>query len=254
MRRRLSDCYLGTRVPKVNLQVSGGGVSMLLTVRDVSTMLRVPEPTVYRWVQAKGLPVQQVNGHQRMNPVQLLEWLAENRVPITGDVFLPGNGAVPRLHSAIESGGVHSNVPGCTPSEALEAIVDRLPVLHDVPRDDLLALLRSRESAGSTYLGSGFAIPHPRYPLVHAAVAPTLAVCHLAAPIAWEPGNAVHTVFALVAPTPRTHLRLLAKLMFGLSNPAFRDVISRKSTAEQTLAAAAKIDEAIQELRPTPEA
>ena len=227
---------------------------MLLTVRDVSRMLRVPEPTVYQWVQEKGLPVQQVNGHQRLNPVHLLEWLAENRVPITGDVFPPGNGVVPRLDRAIECGGVHWNVPGSTTREALEAIVDRLPVLPDVSREDLLALLRSREAVGSTYLGSGFAIPHPRYPLVHATVPPTLAVCHLVAPITWEPGNTVRTVFTLVAPTPRTHLRLLAKLMFALSDPAFRDVICRKASAEQTIAAAAVIDDAIRQPRPAPEA
>ncbi len=227
---------------------------MLLTVRDVSTMLRVPEPTVYRWVQEKGLPVQQVNGHQRLNPVHLLEWLAENHVPITGDVFPPGNGAVPRLDRAIECGGVHSNVSGSTPGEALEAIVDRLPVLPDVPREDLLALLRSREAVGSTYLGTGFALPHPRYPLVHATVPPTLAVCHLAAPITWEPGKTVYTVFTLVAPTPRAHLRLLAKLMFALSDPAFRDVVGRKASAEQTVAAATKIDDALRQPRPVPEA
>lgn len=226
---------------------------MLLTVRDVSTMLRVPEPTVYRWVQEKGLPVQQVNGRLRLNPVHLLEWLAENRIPITGDVFPPSNGAVPRLDRAIACGGVHWNVPGSTPSEVLEAIVDRLPVLPDVPRDDLLALLRSREAVGSTYLGSGFAIPHPRYPLVHATVPPTLAVCYLAAPITWEPGNIVHTVFTLVAPTPRIHLRLLGKLMFALSDPAFRDVIGRKASAEQTIAAAKEIDDMIRQLRPAPE-
>jgi len=226
---------------------------MLLTVRDVSTMLRVPEPTVYRWVQEKGLPVQQVNGHQRLNPVHLLEWLAENHIPITGDVFPPGNGAIPRLDRAIESGGVHWNVPGSTPTEVLVAIVDRLPVLPEVSREDLLALLRSREAVGSTYLESGFAIPHPRYPLCQTMVTPTLAVCHLATPIVWEPGKTVLTVFTLIAPTPRTHLRLLAKLMFALSNSAFRDVIAHKASAEQTIAAATAIDEAIRHQRHSPE-
>jgi PTS system nitrogen regulatory IIA component len=232
-------------------------VAMLLTVRDVSRMLRVSEPTVYRWVQEKGLPVQQVNGHQRLNPVHLLEWLAENRIPITGEVFPPGNGAIPRLDHAIECGGVHWDVPGSTPSEVLEAIVDRVPMRPDVPRDDLLALLRSREGVGSTSLGSGFAVPHPRYPLVHATIPPTLAVCHLTAPIAWDPNNPadmVQTVFTLIAPTPRIHLRLLAKLMYALSNSAFRNVIARKASAEETITAATAIDEALRLPQPTPEA
>lgn len=228
-------------------------VSMLLTVRDVSTMLRVPESTVYRWVQEKGLPVQQVNGHHRLNPVHLLEWLAENHIPIAEDVFPPGNGAVPRLDRAIECGGVHWNVPGSTPSEVLVAIVDRLPVSPDIPREDLLALLRSREAKGSTYLRSGIAIPHPRYPLVHTTVPPTLAVCYLAAPVVWGPGKTVHTVLMLVAPTPRSHLRLLAKLMFALSNPTFREVILRQASAEQTIAAATAIDDAIQRPQPASE-
>lgn len=219
---------------------------MLLTIRDVSAILHVSESMVHRWVRDKGLPIQQVNGHDRVTPVHLLEWLADHPMPIKSDVFPSnGSGLTPRLDDALKAGGVHSNVPGENKAALLRAIVDRLPAIPEMPREDLLSLLSSREAAGSTHLGDGIALPHPRFPLIHSAMAPMLALCRPQTPVVWTAdGKIAHTVFVLICPTVRFHLRLLARLMFALNSPGFRDALTRKASAEAIREAARRFEDA----------
>jgi nitrogen PTS system EIIA component len=115
-----------------------------------------------------------------------------------------------------------------------------------VPRDDLLALLLSREAAGSTDLGDGIALPHPRYPLVQSGVRPAVALCYLEKPVPWKEGRPpVHTLFAAICPTPRAHLRLQARLVYALREPNFRAAVQRKAPAAEIVAEAGRLEDAL---------
>ena len=219
---------------------------MLLTIRDVSSILHVSESTVHRWIHEKGLPIQQVNGHSRLAPAHLLEWLADHPIPIKSNVFpMNGSAAGLRLDDALRAGGIHSDVPGSDKAAFLQAIVERLPAIPGMPAEDLLALLRSREASGTTHLGEGIALPHPRFPLIHTTMAPMLALCRPQTPVAWTAdGKLVHTAFVLICPTVRLHLRLLARLMFALNAPSFQSALKRKASSAETLAAAREFEAA----------
>ena len=225
---------------------------MQLTVRDVARILKVDEKTVYRWVSADDLPAEQVNGQYRFNRTELLEWATLRKMDVSPDLFQDTSAnepMQPRLDEALQAGGILHGVPGADKETVLRTVVDSMPLPEDFDREFLLEILLSRESLGSTAIGDGLAIPHPRYPVVLPVPRPTITLCFLAQPIPYSATDQqpVHTLFALVSPTARVHLQVLARLAFALRNPEFREVIRRQGSAEEILQQARRLEDALQQ-------
>ena len=71
-------------------------VGAKVTVRDAAQLLGVPEKTVYRWVEERGLPVHRVHGQFRFNRAELLEWATSRGVRVSAALFPePGGQDVP---------------------------------------------------------------------------------------------------------------------------------------------------------------
>src|SRR5207247_6599604 len=114
----------------------------------------------------------------------------------------------------LEAGGIHHDVPGREPSEALRAVVDRLPLPPHVEREFLATALAAREAMGSTGIGHGIAIPHVRNPILLQVQQPLVSLCLLARPVDFDAidGEPVHVLFTVISPTVSVHLRMLAEL------------------------------------------
>lgn len=104
---------------------------------------------------------------------------------------------------------------------ALRAICEAMFVEGEYPRDERQLIYQrflEREQLGSTYLGSGAALPHVRIPsLSTSRLGKTrLAICVAERPVAWEPHRAafVQVICAMLVHEPATeeHLSLLAAL------------------------------------------
>jgi nitrogen PTS system EIIA component len=225
---------------------------MQLTIRDAAKLLQVNENAVYRWINEQGLPAEQINGHYRFNRAELLEWATIRKLRfsphlIEGD----GNGnRPPDLHDALLFGGVHYNVPGTDKESVLREAVNRMPLPANLDRDFLVQVFLSRESQGSTGIGDGLALPHPRYPVVLPVQRPFISLCFLERPVPYAALNTphpqqVHTLFALVCPTVRFHLALLARLAHALREPSFRDLVKTKAPVEQIMDEARRLDEVL---------
>lgn len=221
---------------------------MHLTVSDVAGILQISENTVYRWVHDRNLPTSQVNGQYRFDRAQLLEWATNAKVEIRPLAFANGPaGRQPRLDDALRSGGVFHDLPGDDKPAVLRELVQRLPLPADYDRDGLLYMLRGREALGSTSIGEGIALPHPRFPVVHPNCPPQVTLCFLRQPVDFKApdGQPVHTLFALLSPTVRTHLQLLARLVYALRDPGFREVLHRKGSAEEVLVQATRLEQTL---------
>ncbi len=212
---------------------------MQLSVRDAARVFGVPEPTILRWVKSDGLPAFLINGHYRFNRVDLLEWSNSRRRPMAPDAAPDaGRPGTPfaLLKQALSAGGVHHGVAGADAASALAAAAERLPLS---PPDRALAAqaLVEREKLGSTALGDGIAIPHPRSPLIFPVSEPSAALCYLERPADFgaADGKPVGALFLLLAPTVRTHLALLAELAAALHVPRFKDAVARRASAEELL-------------------
>ena len=217
-----------------------------ITVRDAVQLLGVPEKTVYRWIDERGLPVHRAHGQYRFNRAELLEWATAEGVRVAAELF-PGPGdhepPLPTLSSALQAGGVHFLKGGSDRDTVLREVVRALDLPEEIDREFLYEVLLAREDLGSTAVGDGIAIPHVRNPvLLH--VRPAVALCFLEMPIQFGAldGKPVEILFVIVAPTSRTHLRLLSRLSAALHDPGVREVLKRRGSPHEIAAVLRRIE------------
>ncbi|MEI7437923.1 MAG: PTS sugar transporter subunit IIA [bacterium] len=220
---------------------------MNLGIKDAVELLAVSDDTIYRWIRDQGLPCHRVNGQNRFNRVELLEWATAQGVRVSPTMFATPDtsGAMPSTFSAaLASGGIHYGVPGANKHAALAAAIGKMPLPEEMDRDLLLDVILARESLGSTGIGDGIAIPHVRNPIVMRIVQPLVTLCFLDTPVEFNAvdGKPVHTLFTIVSPTVKAHLHLLARLAFALRQPEFASLITRQVAREEILACASDIE------------
>jgi PTS system nitrogen regulatory IIA component len=209
---------------------------MQFDVRAAASVLNVPESTIYRWINEGKLPATGIEGQYRFGRAELLEWATAHKVELSVDVFTNGftNGSRAREHlllaHALEAGGIFYDVPGADKSAALRGVVDKISLPERSDSDLLLQLFLAREAMGSTAMGNGVAIPHPRHPVVLPVSKPLLSLCFLAESIDFGApnGEPVHTLFVLLSPTIQTHLQMLARVACLLHDERFRQVLSAR--------------------------
>jgi PTS system nitrogen regulatory IIA component len=215
---------------------------MQLTVRDVCRLLNVDERTVRRWVHDEQLPACRVGGRYHFNRSELFEWATLRKMTVPAELLEGEQTSSPHydtLADALTAGGVFYQLPGESVESALSAVVACMPLPPDFDREMLLNMFLSRERLGSTAVGDGIAIPHPRYPVVLSVPGPQVSLCYLEHPIDFTAGDGrpVDTLFVLVSPTARWHFRLLTQVARALTVPRFRDLVTSKAPADEIVAA-----------------
>ncbi len=218
---------------------------MQLDVRDVARMLRVSEQRVYQWVDKESLPGNWVNGRFCVNRVDFLEWVAHRREvskEFLKTEFTDPSGEI-SLADALRLGGIEYGIAAGDKLTALQAIIDCLHLPPTFNRAELLELFRARETAGSTAMGDGLAIPHPRHPVILPIERPVVNLCFLSQPIEFGAADKgpVNTLFVMVCPTVAAHLTLLARLATALHDEEFRGLIRRKAPEEAIIEAAERL-------------
>jgi PTS system nitrogen regulatory IIA component len=214
---------------------------MKLTVQDVGRMFGAPERQIERWIRDEGMPHHRVHGQDFFHHAELLEWANTRGIRIAAEA--PASVRPPAGWSsftdALTAGGIHYGVPATDRETLLRAVVDTLPETSDLDRDLLFEILLARESAGSSGIGEGIAIPHVRAPIVADVDRSLVSLCFLDRPIDFDAidGKPVHTVFMIIAPSIRAHLSLLSKLSATLHDPEVREALSARAPADEILAA-----------------
>jgi PTS system nitrogen regulatory IIA component len=213
---------------------------MDLTVRAAAAIFDVPESRIYRWIHDEGLPSREVSGQHYFNRTEILEWATVRRLHFDPDLLRdPERGSLTDLGmvEALELGGIITGLSGSDKREILQKVVDRMRLPEGFDRSLLAQLLLARESAGSTGVGGGIAIPHPRHPVVLPVGRPTLSLCFLDQPVDFGAADrqAVDTLFVLISPTIRAHLRMLARIACVLRDESFRAILKRRGGADEVL-------------------
>ncbi len=227
---------------------------MELGVRDSARLLNVSEKTIYRWIKQGLLPAYRVHDQYRFNSAELLEWATTQRVSVSPEMFAEprGEAELEGIASALKEGGIHYAVPGGDKPAILRSAVSLMPIAAPDDREFLLQLLLARESLGTTAVGRGIAVPHVRSPVVMQVERPTITLCFLAQPVEFGAvdGQPVGTLFTLLSPTVRAHLRMLARLSFALQQADFAEIIRQAAAPDTILAACERIDQRISEVAP----
>ncbi|OGV73497.1 MAG: hypothetical protein A3K19_16925 [Lentisphaerae bacterium RIFOXYB12_FULL_65_16] len=215
---------------------------MDLHIKDAARLFNVAEEVVHQWMEERGLPACTVNGKCRFNRQELLEWATVTGTRVDPELLQTDGApdALPRITDALVAGGVLPGISGTDKEAVFAAIVQRLPLPAAVDRKFLQQVLLAREALGSTGVGDGIAIPHPRNPIVLNVTRPTVTLALLANPVDYgAPDNKpVTSLFVLISPTVRVHLHLLSRLAYILHNTDFKTALRRQARAEDILAAA----------------
>jgi len=225
---------------------------MQLTVRDAARLLGVTEQVLERWIRRGELPAQLVDDRYRLNRIELLEWAAQRKIPVSAEILEePGlmARAMPTLSQAVRAGGIHRGLAGGDRDRLLRQMVERLPAPPGFDREFLFQMVRAREHLGSTSLGNGIAIPHPREPIVLRVDRPAVAIYFADPPVDFGDGPPVHTLCLLVSPSTRLHLHLLAAVAAVLRDPAVAAQLAARAPDAEILAEIERVEGALSRAR-----
>jgi len=222
---------------------------MQLWVKDAARILNVSEDTIIKWVEERGLPAYLVNRQYRFNRAEILEWATSTGMAISSEINKGWNtmDERPSLADALSQGGVHKEVPGHNRDTVLRSIVDLLDLPINIDRDFLFRVLLAREDMGSTGIGNGIGIPHPRSPIVLGVEMPYVTLCYLKEAIDYNAidGKPVQVLFTLISPTVQTHLHLLSRLAYIIQNNSFREALSRQAGLDEIVTAVRDIERSL---------
>lgn len=223
---------------------------MQLTVRDVSRYLNVTEGTVTRWIKQRGLPAQHVAGQYRFHRTELLEWASVNGIKIAPEMFDQPESEeepLPTVAQALEAGGIFYGLQDTNKDRAMRALVQVLPLPDGIDRELLLRLFLARETAASTGIGDGIALPHVRNPIVLHVARPMVTLAFLERPVDFGAldGKPVHVLFSLICPTTRSHLQMLARLSYALHDGQFKNAVMRQAQPPEILQEARRVEQAL---------
>ena len=219
-----------------------------LTVRDISKLLSVSEKTIYRWLKQGSIPAYRIQDQYRFSRAEILEWATARRLSVSPTIFdeAPKEAAGPStsLVRALETGGIHYRVSGGDKASVLRSLVGYLPLPEGTDRAFLAEMLIARENLGSTAVGNGIAIPHPRFPVILPPSPDTLSLCFLDQPVDFGAldGRPVKTLFVLINSTVKSHLRLLSRLAFALQDAEVGRCLAQESGREAIFDAFARVD------------
>ena len=218
---------------------------MSLTLRDAARMLNLSERALQAYIEKGDFPSRCVGGRTFLNRDELIEWATARGFPVASSAEA-GAESMPALGAALQAGGVVHGLPGADKSSVLRHLVASMPLPADVDPDFLHSVLLAREALGSTAVGDGVAIPHPRSPILLRVPTAMVTLCFLETPIDFGAldGRPVHALFSTISPTTRIHLHLLSRLAYALRDPEFKADIARGAPADDILAAVRRIEAA----------
>ncbi|MFH2090881.1 MAG: PTS sugar transporter subunit IIA [Pseudomonadota bacterium] len=205
---------------------------MELSVLELSKHLNVSPDTIERWIRQGKLPVSRQGSNYRFKIQELMRWAANNNIRLDLLEKKPAEkktGADMSLSDAVRNGGVYFDIKG---DDATSVFISAIETIQAIPTDQKTSLLEQlieRESALSTGIGKGFAIPHPRQPQTYLEQ-PMVSICFLSQPVDYNAldNKPVFVLFFILCPELKMHLQLLSAISFCLRDPSFVALLSSK--------------------------
>ncbi len=106
---------------------------------------------------------------------------------------------------------------------AISRAIDALPLPGSGVKRALLEAVLDRERMGSTGIGKGVALPHPRTPPSQQIREPVVSVVHCDPPVDWASpdGEPVHCLFVVLPPDAKAHSEIMVRVSLAVRSDGF---------------------------------
>lgn len=203
---------------------------MYLNLIEIAESFGVSETVIEGWIRNEGLPHTPDRGRLLFDRAQVADWAAKRGLAAKAGFMAPEAsplGTALQLGPLVRTGGIWRDVAPEAIPQVLARIVAALPGVN--PAIAQLLGQRVRMPGGVTMapVGEGFALPHlsSRVALGRDSGVVALLLLREALPAAKNVPDEVPVTRLLffIAPSPRLHLDLLARLSRGLSQEPLRE-------------------------------
>jgi len=186
---------------------------MYLNLIQIAESFGVSERVVEGWVRDEGMPHTRDGGRVLFDREQVAEWAAERGLAARTGFLAPEAAALGtdlRLGNLLRSGGIWRDVPAAEAPAVYERIVNAMPGATPPVRKLIGQRVRAEGGVTLAPVGGGFALPHPsaRVTLGRDSGVVALILLRDAMPGEME----VSRLLFFIAPSPRAHLDLIARL------------------------------------------
>lgn len=210
---------------------------MDLTIKDISTLLLLPEKDIQSLVKKKEIPSQTINEKLLFNKQQIVEWALSRNIPINISKHKKmSEYHVETFTTVLDQNSFHYD---CSFTEELyiEQMVNLVSLEKSIDKGIIVQLLKNREELMSTAIGNGISLPHPRIPLMVGKNKPLVNFFFPKKPLVLQSldGKPVHTIILLICQTIKQHLSLLSHLSFLLSKETFRFALENRLIYKEIL-------------------
>jgi len=224
---------------------------MYLNLIQIAESFGVSESVVESWVRNEGLPHTPDRGRLLFDRAQVAEWATKRGLAAQAGFLAPQTSALGtslQLGPLLRAGGIWRDVPSADVSAVFERVVKALPGATPPVRQLLGQRVRAKGGVTLAPVGGGFALPHPSTRIALGRDSGVVAFLFLrdALPLdAAAPDEIpINRLCFFIAPSPRAHLDLLARLSRSLSSGPLRDLIGTGATDEQIFQAVDEADAA----------
>jgi PTS system nitrogen regulatory IIA component len=218
----------------------------MMDVDQLAVYLQRDAREVQKWASRGYLPSHKVSGQYRFHPTEINQWLETQMHAYTEQELSrleQGAGGQDRDQEALittmlTEATIAVPLPASTRASVLRELVKVAEQSWQVyDAEAVLEAIRQREDMGTTALGSGVAIPHPRRPLPNALGDSVIAFGRTvnAIPFGAPHGGLTDLFFLVCCRDDRTHLRVLARLSRLLLRAGFVEELRQAQTPAEAL-------------------
>lgn len=142
-----------------------------------------------------------------------------------------------KIMDFLSTKAVVANLKATDKEGVIKELVDSLAKAEDIKnKEDLVRVLMTRESLGSTGIGQGIGIPHAKTQSVKTLVA-AFGLSHKGVSFDSLDGEPVYIFFLLIAPEESAgpHLKALARISRMLKDKYFRELLKKSKDEKDIL-------------------
>ena len=215
---------------------------MYLNLIQIAESFGVSETVVEGWIRNEGLPNTPDRGRLLFDRELVAEWAAERGLAGRAGFLAPEKAALGtdlRLGPLLRAGGIWREVPAAEVVACFERIVTALHGATAPVRQLLGLKLRAKGGVTMAPVGGGFALPHPSTRITLGRDSGTVALLLLREPLPPDEASPdevpITRLCFFIAPSPRAHLDLLARLSRSLTRGPLRELIANGAADEEIL-------------------